>query len=83
MVPIQIATLRNGRLPIPVDADPVIIEIGSSDRNTVDKELLDEPGMEKAFVVSIEPLIEKYARGLSRREKPDKVLDGREPLGQQ
>ena len=33
-------------------------------------------------VISIEPLIEKYARGISRREKPEKVLDAREPLGQ-
>ena len=49
VVPVQVATLRNGRLPIPDDAGPIIIEIGSSDRNTVDKELLDEVGMEKAL----------------------------------
>ena len=56
----------NGTLAaIPHGADPLVIEIGVSDRNPLDKELL--PNLPKsAFLVSCEPLVDKYARGLAR-----------------
>jgi FkbM family methyltransferase len=55
------------------------VEIGTSDRDTLDVELL--PRLPSAFLVSFEPLIDKYARALARRKPSDKVKDGWEPLG--
>ena len=36
MLPIQVAWLHGGYLPIPEDAGPIFLEIGASDRNTMD-----------------------------------------------
>ena len=57
VVPVQVATLIDGRLPIPQAADKVFVEVGSSDRNTLDLELL--PDHARAFLVSLEPLVDK------------------------
>ena len=64
MAPMQVGMLLDGALPIPVDATPILLEIGSSDRNTMDVEVL--PKIPNAFLVTAEPLIEKYSRALGR-----------------
>jgi hypothetical protein len=64
---------------IPYGASPILMEVGTSDRNTLDQELL--PHMPSAFLVSFEPLVDKYARALARRTPSDKVKDSFEPLG--
>ena len=73
VVPVQVATLIDGRLPIPVGADKVFLEVGSSDRNTLDTELL--PAHPDGFLVTCEPLLDKYARALSRRAPQSEVFD--------
>jgi len=80
VVPVHVATLIDGRLPIPQAVDKVFVEVGSSDRNTLDLELL--PDHADAFLVSCEPLIDKYARAISRRAPQKQVFDQHEPLGQ-
>ena len=80
VVPVQVATLIDGRLPIPQAADKVFVEVGSSDRNTLDLELL--PNHAGAFLVSCEPLVDKYSRAISRRAPQEQVFDLHEPLGQ-
>ena len=61
---LQLATLVDGVLPIPPNLS-VAIEIGASDRDTLDTELLASSA--NWFAVSLEPLVDKYARGLTRR----------------
>lgn len=80
VVPVHVATLVDGRLPIPAEAGRVLLEIGSSDRDTLDVDLL--PTMPDAFLVTFEPLVDKYARALGRREDAARAVDGYEPLGQ-
>ena len=41
-----------------------IVEIGASDRNTLDQELL--PRRPDLFLITLEPVIDKYARALAR-----------------
>ena len=60
---LQLAALEDGVLPIPSNFS-VAIEIGASDRNTLDAELLSTN--REYFVLALEPLVDKYARGLSR-----------------
>jgi FkbM family methyltransferase len=81
VLPVHAAALHaNGTFSaIPHGASPIIVEIGTSDRDTLDVELL--PRLPSAFLVSFEPLIDKYARALARRKPSDKVKDGWEPLG--
>ena len=61
---IQLATLSNGLFHIPQNTSGIAIEIGTSDRDTLDVMLL--PLMPKLFLLSLEPLIDKFARGLAR-----------------
>ena len=76
---IHVAALKDGRLIIPANLS-VLLEIGVSDRSTLDQQLL-EKGKEasKYFLVSAEPLLDKYARGLSRSKKW--ANDNFQPLG--
>ena len=60
---LQLAALEDGVLPIPSNLS-VAIEIGASDRDTLDAELLRTN--REYFVLALEPLVDKYARGLSR-----------------
>ena len=60
---VQIAQLPNGRLEIPPNMT-LAIEIGTSDRDTLDAELLRRN--KNWFLLSLEPLSDKYARGLAR-----------------
>ena len=80
MAPVQVGMLMDGALPIPANATPILLEIGSSDRNTMDVEIL--PRLPDAFLVTAEPLIEKYSRALGRRRESRRVMDSLEPLGQ-
>lgn len=74
---VQIATLQHGRLPIPHNHSRIALEIGVSDRDTMDVELL--PKWRDLFLVSAEPLVDKYARGLARKKHGKG--DGFQPLG--
>ena len=82
IVPVHVAhTLPNGTFAA-LAAWPgrFVIEVGASDRNTADVELL--PRWSDAFLVTAEPLLDKVARALGRRAPAHRVLDGYEPLGQ-
>lgn len=59
----QVATFANETLTIPPNMS-LVIEIGTSDRNTLDVELLPQPA--DRWLLSLEPLSDKYARGLAR-----------------
>ena len=61
---VQIAPLVEGRLPIPANATHVMMEIGCSDVRTMDVSAL--PREPKGFLVSFEPLLDKYAILLAR-----------------
>jgi FkbM family methyltransferase len=80
-LPVHAARLHaNGTLKgIAPGASPILMEIGTSDRNTLDLELL--PKLPSAFLVSFEPLLEKFARAISRRESQASATDKAEPLG--
>lgn len=60
----HVSTLHNGRLPLPGNVS-VVVEIGASDRNTMDVEFL-QSAPQSFFLVSFEPVIDKYSRGLAR-----------------
>jgi len=77
----QVAQLRNGKIVMPEDTDGIIVEIGYSDRNTADDELL--PQYPKSFLVSFEPMLDKYAVLLARgtRRYHGGGLDMAVPLG--
>ena len=80
-LPLQIATLhQNGTLlGVPHNGEPILLEIGASDRDTMDVELL--PLMPQAFLVSVEPILDKYSKGISRFFTPWPELF--HPLGHQ
>jgi len=70
-----VAQLRDdGSLDIP-DGAKIVLEVGANTRNTLDRELL--PSEPAAFLVSFEPLLDKWASLLSRNSRPDT----RVPLG--
>lgn len=73
---VQVVTLEDGLLPIPHNFS-VAIEVGVSDRDTLDNELL--PARADLFLVSLEPLVDKYARGLARNRNGKG--DAPQPLG--
>ena len=61
--PVQIAWLMDGELPIPEEAEHILVEVGASDRNTVDEELL--PRLPNAFLVTAEPWLRSLHVGLA------------------
>ena len=83
ITPVQVAhTLVNGTFAaLAAWSGDLILEVGASDQNTVDVEIL--PRWPSAFLVTAEPLIEKVARGMARRRPPNKVVDQSEPLASQ
>ena len=83
IVPVQLAhTLNNGTFSVLSNwRGRILMEIGSSDRYTVDLDIL--PRISDAFLITAEPLLEKVSRAICRRRPSDQVLDYHEPLGQQ
>jgi hypothetical protein len=81
IVPVQVAqSLPNGTFAALADwPGRFVLEVGASDRNTVDVELL--PRWSDAFLVTAEPLLDKVGRALARRVPARSVVDGFEPLG--
>lgn len=63
----QVATLQNGAIKVPKTTDRIIMEIGCSDRNTADNEIL--PFYPKGFLISFEPMLDKYSVLMSRGTK--------------
>ncbi|KAJ8599798.1 hypothetical protein CTAYLR_004024 [Chrysophaeum taylorii] len=68
VVPVQVAFLKEGRLPVPSDKF-VVIEVGANTQNTVDETLL--PLNSDTFAVTFEPLLDKYGALLARNSRPD------------
>ena len=66
---VQVAELHDGHLPIPASIQRVVLEIGANTRNTLDRELL--PQRSDAFLITFEPLLDKYAALLARNSRPD------------
>ena len=65
--PLQIASLTSqGAIPMPPDVEHVLMEIGCSDRHTLDDVLGQRP---RAFLIAFEPLLDKYAVLLARGTK--------------
>jgi FkbM family methyltransferase len=60
----------SGALLVPPTAK-LVLEIGANSRNTADLEYL--PLEDEAFLVSFEPLLDKWATLLSRNSKPDRI----------
>ena len=65
VLPTHVATLgRDGAIAMPPDTEYAFIEVGCSDFNTLDQNLLGKHP--KAFLLAFEPLLDKYAVLLSR-----------------
>ena len=83
ILPLQVAALRRDGtirgVPRQGSHSTLLLEIGAGDRDTLVDELL--PSMPDAFLVSCEPVLDKYARGLSRFPTPH--LEAFQPLGHQ
>ena len=60
---VQVASLSHSAVEMPPTTTHVILEIGCSDRDTVDDELHRDPS---GFLISFEPLLDKYAVLLAR-----------------
>eukprot|EP00316_Scyphosphaera_apsteinii_P001403 CAMPEP_0119306258 /NCGR_PEP_ID=MMETSP1333-20130426/7055_1 /TAXON_ID=418940 /ORGANISM="Scyphosphaera apsteinii, Strain RCC1455" /LENGTH=305 /DNA_ID=CAMNT_0007309515 /DNA_START=68 /DNA_END=982 /DNA_ORIENTATION=+ len=82
VVPMHIADLdAMGAVLMPANVRSVILEIGCSNRNTMDEEELDF--YPRSFLISFEPLLDKYALLLSkaqRRYYPNGETDQAVPL---
>ena len=73
---IAVARLRNnGTLIIPPGTTEILIEVGANSRNTADQELLSK--RPTAYLLTFEPILDKYGTLLSRNSKPD----AKTPLG--
>ena len=60
----QVASLVDGHLRVPNSTRELLVEIGCSDFNTLDETLLDK--RQGAYLISFEPMMDKYAVLLSR-----------------
>lgn len=78
---VQVASLVNGRFAVPKNTTELLVEVGCSNRNTMDQEVL--PKRKSAFLFSFEPLLDKYATLLARGDFRfnKKVRDLSVPLG--
>ena len=64
LVTSHVASLRDGVLAMPPGTSSVLVEIGASDLNTMDEQEL--PSYPHSFLVSFEPLLDKYALLLAK-----------------
>ena len=69
--------LPNGSLPILEGTGEILIEVGANSRNTMDREAMHLAGCERAFLLTFEPILDKYATLLSRNSRADR----KSPLG--
>lgn len=67
---------EDGFLKIPPSFKKIAIEVGANDRNTLDQEYL--PKHTDTFLLAFEPIVDKYARLMSRFERG---ADRFQPLG--
>jgi hypothetical protein len=63
---LQVLHLHEHTIPIQPNRS-VVIEIGASDRDTMDVEFL--PHSKSSFLITCEPVVDKYARALARNAK--------------
>jgi hypothetical protein len=84
LVPTQVASLTaSGALSMPPSTRYVLVEIGCSDRDTLDANGVLEAHAD-AFLIQLEPLLDKYATLLSRgtaRFHGERKADRAVPLG--
>ena len=67
---IDVAWLNaNGTLQLPENVTDIMIEIGANSRNTMDIEVL--PKRATSFLITFEPILDKYATLLSRNSRAD------------
>ena len=67
---VHLAQLRpDGSLAGIPEGAHVVLEIGANSRNTLDREFL--PQRPDAFLITFEPLLDKYATLLARNSRPD------------
>ena len=67
---VHLAQLKpDGSLAGVPEGAQVVLEIGANTRNTLDRELL--PQRSDAFLITFEPLLDKYAALLARNSRPD------------
>ena len=59
----------NGTLQLPENVTDIMIEIGANSRNTMDIEVL--PKRATSFLITFEPILDKYATLLSRNSRAD------------
>lgn len=75
---LQVLSLVDGKFPIPEKYTSVVMEIGANNRNTMDVEYL--PRHPDAFLLTFEPLIDKYS-ALHARHPALRTPDRWSPLG--
>jgi hypothetical protein len=63
--------LPNGTLPLPSKTTHILLEVGANTRNTVDYEKLGQKQHANAFLLTFEPILDKYASLLARNSRPD------------
>ena len=66
-VPLHILQMPGGRLPVPNRTKEILVEIGTNSFDTWDTQVL--PRRPGAFLVSFEPLVDKWALMLSRNAR--------------
>ena len=85
---LHVAHLRDGAIDVPGGTRRILIEIGCSDRDTMDIDELDKndrnASLNDSFLISFEPLLDKYATLLARgngRFNGPRATDRTVPLG--
>lgn len=63
--------LPNGTLPLPPKTTHILMEVGANTRNTVDREKLGLRRHADGFLLTFEPILDKYASLLARNSRPD------------
>ena len=78
---VQVAGFSSGRLSVPEDTEYVLMEIGCSDFDTIAIDVA--PKHPKAFTLSFEPMLDKYATLLAQGTKTyhGDIVDRSVPLG--
>jgi len=63
---LHVAHLNDGVVQVPSRTRRIIMEVGCSDRDTMDNDELNKPLLNDTFLISFEPLLDKYATLLAR-----------------